>query len=55
MEGLAAHLIRALTNGAVATSLSIAGPKFVSEHFSLSQCTAALEVLYDKVSLQTLG
>ena len=55
VDGLAAHLIRALTNDTVANSLSIAGPKFVSEHFSLSRCTAALELLYDKASSQSFG
>ena len=50
VEGLTAHLIRVLTNDAVANSLSLAGPKFVSKYFSLSQCTAALETLYDEES-----
>ena len=50
VDALAAHLARALTNDAMVKSLSLAGPRFVSEHFSLTECTAALERLYDKVA-----
>jgi glycosyltransferase involved in cell wall biosynthesis len=50
VEALAAHLARVLTNDALAESLSLAGPKFVSERFSLPACTAALERLYDEVA-----
>jgi glycosyltransferase involved in cell wall biosynthesis len=47
VDGLATRLIQLLVDDALAHALSIAGPRFVSEHFNLSHCTAALESLYD--------
>jgi glucosyltransferase len=51
VDSLAAHLTRLLINDALAHAFSLAGPPFVSEYFSLSHCTAALEALYDASSL----
>lgn len=49
---LALHLIRILTDNALATSLAAAGPTFVAEKLDLLRCTADLEALYDSVLAQ---
>jgi glucosyltransferase len=50
VDALAAHLRLILKNDAVANSFSTAGRNFVSKHFSLANCTAALELIYDKIA-----
>jgi glycosyltransferase involved in cell wall biosynthesis len=49
IDGLAARLIQLLVDDRLAHALSMAGPRFVAEHFDLPHCTAALEALYESV------
>jgi glycosyltransferase involved in cell wall biosynthesis len=44
---LSARLIYLLTNDAAAASMSLAGPRFVSDKFDLYRCTEKLESIYD--------
>jgi glycosyltransferase involved in cell wall biosynthesis len=48
VDTLAARLVQLLTNDAIASSLALAGPGFVSQRFDLYRCTEALEALYDR-------
>jgi glycosyltransferase involved in cell wall biosynthesis len=50
VDALATHLRIILNNDAIANTLSTAGPAFVSKYFSLANCTAALELIYDKIT-----
>jgi glycosyltransferase involved in cell wall biosynthesis len=45
---LAARLINLLTDDATATSMALAGPRFVSAKFDLHRCTERLERVYDE-------
>jgi glycosyltransferase involved in cell wall biosynthesis len=55
VDTLAARLIVLLSDDALATSMSHAGPAFVSEKFDLYRCTEKLELLYDTVHRERLG
>lgn len=50
VDTLAARLITLLTDDAVATSMALAGPRFISDRFDLYRCTERLELLYDIAS-----
>lgn len=47
---LAGHLQRLLTDDAEATRMGQQATRFVADHFSLAQCTRALEAHYDRVA-----
>ena len=47
MEALAARLVHLLTDDALALSMSLAGPRFISNKFDLVRGTKRLESLYD--------
>jgi glycosyltransferase involved in cell wall biosynthesis len=44
---LAARLIELLSDDALATAMSVAGPRFIAEKFDIVSCTRGLEDLYD--------
>ena len=50
VDTLAARLITLLTDDAVATSMAIAGPRFISDKFDLYRSAERLELLYDTAS-----
>lgn len=50
VDTLASRLITMLTDDAVATSMALAGPRFVSDKFDLYRCAERLELLYDLTS-----
>lgn len=47
VEGLADRLVRLLTDDVTASSMSLAGPRFIASKFDLVRCTERLESLYD--------
>ena len=50
VAALTDHLIRVLTDDALATRLSDAAPGFVAAGHDVHRCTARLERLYDRVA-----
>jgi glycosyltransferase involved in cell wall biosynthesis len=49
-DRLAFHLMRILTDDNISASMAVAGPRFIAESFDLTQCTEALEMLYDVIA-----
>jgi glycosyltransferase involved in cell wall biosynthesis len=47
VKALAAHLLRVLTDDALAERMSLAGPVFVRDRFDIATCTSRLEEFYD--------
>ena len=48
VAALSTHILRLLQDDHLAQKMSAAGPKFIAENFRLDDCTAKLEVHYDK-------
>jgi glycosyltransferase involved in cell wall biosynthesis len=50
VEALAAHLVRLLTDDALAQAFSTAATSFAAQKFEIGRCTEALETLYDQAA-----
>jgi len=50
VEAMAAHLLRLLSDDALAQAFSTAATPFAVEKFEIGRCTAGLEILYDQAA-----